>query len=173
MKLFWIDMEMTGLNPQQDRVIEVAALITDLQFNILDEYESIVFQTPEILALMDEWNQKHHGESGLLDRIPHGPPQSQVEQELCSLAQKHFTKEKPILAGNSIGQDRAFIKTYFHQFESLLHYRMLDVSSWKIIMNNKYKKTYKKSEKHRALDDIRESIAELQFYLSFLDQTKV
>ena len=173
-RLFWIDMEMTGLNPEKEVIIEVAALITDLDFNVLDSYEAVVKQDQKYLNQMDEWNQKHHGASGLTAKVPNGTPQQQVEASLIALANKHFpdAKNKPVIAGNSIGQDRSFINRHLPQFASRLHYRMLDVSSWKIIMNHKYKIEHKKKDQHRALDDIHESIEELKTYLQYMKVPK-
>lgn len=209
-KLLWIDMEMTGLDVEKERIIEVAALVTDINFQTLETYESVVYQAPELLSQMDDWNRTHHGKSGLLAKIPMGKKEQTVEQELVSLVKRHFIKteetnkpsaeagstyrdaaagaekplqksaeqlesekqkklsEKAILCGNSIGQDRAFINRYMPEVASLLHYRMLDVSSWKIIFQSKFDKAYKKNDSHRALDDIQESINELKFYLQFV-----
>jgi len=169
-KLFWIDLEMTGLDIQKEVVIEVAALVTDFDFAVLDEWETVVRQPQSFLAAMDDWNKKHHGESGLTTKVPQGMPPQEVEQHLIAMLEKNFVgaKEKPILCGNSIGQDRLFLAKYFQNFEARLHYRMLDVSSWKVIFNNKYNLKYQKKNSHRALDDIRESIEELKFYLSYM-----
>jgi oligoribonuclease len=168
-KLFWIDLEMTGLDIEKEVIIECAALITDLNFNILDTYETVVKQPQHYLDQMDEWNKKHHGDSGLTAKVPNGLDPEEVEYHLISMVNKHFTNdERPILAGNSISQDRLFIDKYWHEFSSLLHYRMLDVSSWKIIFNSKLGLKYGKVNAHRALDDIKESIAELKFYLSYV-----
>lgn len=167
-KLFWIDLEMTGLDVQKERIIEVAAIITDLEFNELAQYHAIVKQDQRFLDGMDEWNKKTHGASGLTDKVPHGQEPERVELDLINLVQTNFADEKPILAGNSISQDRLFIDEYMKTFASTLHYRMLDVSSWKIIYANKFNKKYEKKNSHRAVDDIRESIAELRFYLQFI-----
>jgi oligoribonuclease len=164
-KLFWIDMEMTGLDWTKERIIEVAAVITDLDFNELESYHAVVKQDQSYIEAMDDWNKRTHGESGLLAKIPHGKDPSLVEMDLMNLVQNHFQDEKPILAGNSISQDRLFIDEYMKSFSEMLHYRMLDVSSWKIIFNNKLKLKFEKKGTHKALDDIQESIAELKFYL--------
>lgn len=168
-KLFWIDLEMTGLDVEKEVIIECAALITDFNFKILDSYETVVKQPQHYLDQMDEWNRKHHRESGLTAKVPNGVPPEEVEYHLISMIQKNFPREeRPILAGNSIMQDRLFIDKYWHELSGLLHYRMLDVSSWKIIFNSKYNMKYEKKNAHRALDDIKESISELQFYLNHL-----
>lgn len=171
--LLWVDLEMTGLDPKKEVIIEVAALITDIDFNILESYESVVKQPQKFLDQMDEWNKKTHGSSGLIQKIPFGKEPQVVEQDLIHLIQRHFYNdgERPILCGNSISQDRAFINEYWPNLAEKLHYRMLDVSSWKILFNNKFNVKYEKSEKHRALDDIQESINELKLYLKHVRTT--
>lgn len=169
-KFFWIDLEMSGLNPDTEVIIEVAALITDLNFNEIDTYETVVRQDQKYIQNMDAWNKKHHGDSGLIEKIPFGKEPTLVENDLIALIKTHFLdpNDKPILCGNSIAQDRLFINKYWPNLNRLLHYRMLDVTSWKIIFQNKFKQEFKKTGKHRALDDIRESINELKFYLNFI-----
>jgi oligoribonuclease len=165
-KLLWIDLEMTGLEVEKEVIIEAAAIITDMDFKALDTYETIIKQPQHYIDNMDEWNTEHHGSSGLTAKIPHGKEPKVVEDELIEFIAKHFdAKNPPCLAGNSISQDRLFIKKYFKNLESKLHYRMLDVSSWKIIFKEKYNLDFKKSGAHRALDDIQESIEELKFYM--------
>jgi oligoribonuclease len=166
--LFWIDMEMSGLNPNTDRILEVALVITDLQFNVVETYENIVFQAPEVLKGMDEWCTKHHKESGLTDKVPQGKPQADVESDLVALFQKYDHHGKSVLAGNSIGQDRKFIDQWMPKLAAQLHYRMCDISSFKIIFEHLYNKKMEKKKKHRAIDDILESIEELKFYLQFV-----
>ena len=160
-------MEMTGLDVQNERVLEVAGIVTDLEFKELSQFHSVVYQSPELLAKMDNWNQTHHSQSGLLALVPNAPKEAQVEQALIDWMQPFFKDQKAILSGNSIAQDRKFIDAQFAKFADKLHYRMLDVSSYKIMFENKFQQKFKKADKHRAIDDIRESIAELQFYLSF------
>lgn len=168
-KLLWIDMEMTGLEPEIERVIEVAAVVTDLDFKSLDTYHAVINQPQAFLDNMDEWNRKHHGASGLLAKVPTGQEPREVEQELCAFVQRHFApEERAVLAGNSIFQDRKFIDLYFKELAKLLHYRMMDVTAWKIIMNAKYHVEYQKRDSHRALDDIHESIEELKTFLKFV-----
>jgi oligoribonuclease len=163
-----MDMEMTGLNVDHEVIIEVAALVTDLKFKELDLYHAIVNQPQIYLENMDDWNQSHHKDSGLLALIPSGKSPDVVENDLLEFLDRHFKDEKAIIAGNSIGQDRLFIDRYFTQFSQRLHYRMLDVSSWKLIFNNVYQLKYEKKSAHRALDDINESIAELKFYMEHI-----
>lgn len=170
-KLIWIDLEMTGLDVEKEVIIEAAVIIADYNFKIFDEYETVIKQPQSYLDNMDDWNKKHHKESGLLARIPQGKSPEAVEDDLIRLIKKHWPGDlpkgsRPVLAGNSIMQDRLFINKYFPRVNALLHYRMLDVTSWKIVMNTKYGVRYEKKNSHRALDDIRESIAELKHYIS-------
>jgi oligoribonuclease len=165
-KLFWLDMEMTGLEPEIERVIEVAVIITDLNFKPLDTYHAVVQQPEAFLENMDEWNTKHHTASGLVAKVPTGKKPQEVEQDLLDLIKKHYAdEERPVLCGNSIFQDRKFIDLYFKKFSKRLHYRMMDVTAWKIIMNACYHVEYQKKDSHRALDDIMESIEELKAFL--------
>lgn len=165
-KLFWLDMEMTGLDIQKEVIIEVAAIVTDLNFKELDTFETVVKQPQKYLEAMDPWNTEHHKKSGLTAKVPFGMEPDQVEAKLVDLVKKHFPdpKDRPVLAGNSIMQDRLFIDKYMLDLSARLHYRMVDVSSWKVIINNKFKYVYQKANKHRALEDIRESIQELRHY---------
>jgi oligoribonuclease len=166
-KLFWIDLEMTGLDVEREVIIEVGVVITDLDLNPIENYHAIVQQPQTYLDKMDEWNTSHHGASGLTAQVPTGRAPDLVEADLIQLAQKYFPgKDKPVIAGNSISQDRLFIDRYFKKFAGLLHYRMLDVTSWKIMMNAKFGVRYSKQNTHRAVDDILESINEMKLYLS-------
>ena len=169
-KLFWIDLEMTGLDIEKEVIIECAALVTDYDFRVLETYEKVVNQPQIYIDRMDDWNKEHHAKSGLIAKIPRGETPDQVEEDLLKMIGRHWPniekkEDKPILAGNSIGQDRLFLNKYFKKFADQLHYRMLDVSSWKIIFNHKYGIKYEKKNQHRALDDIQESIEEMKFYL--------
>lgn len=174
-KLLWVDMEMTGLDVDKEVVIEVAAMVTGTSLEPIEQYHAIVKQPQTYLDNMDEWNRKHHGESGLTALVAGGANTGAkepevVENELLNLIKKHFDgKERVILAGNSIGQDRLFINKYFKRFAERLHYRMLDVTAFKVLFNNFYQISYaKKESKHRALGDIQESINELKKYVSFI-----
>lgn len=168
--LIWLDMEMTGLNVETERPIEVACIITNFEFKELATYEAVIRQPQEFLDRMDDWNRTHHTESGLAAKVPKGKDPTVVEKDLVDMVQWYFPngRDGAVLAGNSIMQDRLFIDRYMKEFSSHLHYRMLDVTSWKIIFKDKFKKEYKKKNQHRALDDIRESIEELKFYLQFV-----
>ncbi len=170
-KLLWLDMEMTGLDVNKEVIIEVACIVTDMNFKEYESFETIVKQPQSYLDNMDDWNTSHHGNSGLTAKVPFGMEPSAVEYKLTSMIERHWPdwrkskQDRPILAGNSIAQDRLFIDAYMKQLSERLHYRVLDVSSWKIIFNNKFDIHYKKQNSHRALDDIRESIGELRFYI--------
>ncbi|MEO0796036.1 MAG: oligoribonuclease [Verrucomicrobiota bacterium] len=166
----WLDLEMTGLDPAKDRILEAAIIITSPDFNeVLAEWESAVFQPPEVLAGMNEWCQKTHGESGLTERVPNGISEQELDAKLSGFAEQFWGKQTVILCGNSIGQDRKFVDRYLPRFSSRLHYRMLDVSSFKIVFQERYDQRFAKQGTHRALDDIRESIGELKFYLEAID----
>lgn len=168
-KFLWLDMEMTGLDVTKEVIIEVGAIVTGTNLEPLSTYHSVVKQDQAYLDRMDEWNTKQHGQSGLTLAVPNGSPQEDVEKALVALCDEHFKGEKVILAGNSIGQDRLFVDKYMPKFAERLHYRMLDVSSFKIVFNYFYQISYsKKPSLHRALDDIQESINELKKYLSYI-----
>lgn len=170
MKFFWIDLEMTGLDVDKEVIIEVAALVTNSKLEPLDSYHSVIKQPQSFIDSMDDWNKKTHGDSGLTALIPSGVSPEEAETNLINLINKHFeAKERIILAGNSIGQDRLFINKYFKKFAERLHYRMLDVTSFKIVFNSMFQISYaKKQTRHRAVDDIHESINELKRYLEFV-----
>ena len=161
-KLLWIDLEMTGLDPKKDVILEVAAEVTDLDFKTLASYEAVIKQPEDVLANMNEWSLKQHGESGLTEKIRTiGRDESEVVHELVGFIKAQFGDEPAIIAGNSIHNDRLFITSWWPEVDSLLHYRMLDVSSFKILMEAKYNIRYTKKDVHRAFDDIQASIAEL------------
>ncbi len=163
--VLWLDMEMTGLDVNKEVPIEICAIVTDWKFKPLSEYHTVINQPKKFLDGMDDWNVKHHGESGLLKLIPKGKTMKVVDEELAGMIGEYFGRDKAILAGNSIGQDRLFIEKYMPNTEKCLHYRMLDVTSYKVVFNNMYGIKFKKKDAHRAIEDIHESIAELQFYL--------
>ena len=172
-KIFWVDLEMTGLDINESVILEIAGIITDLELSELDRYHAIVYQPTEALNKMDAWNRETHSASGLLAQVPHGKPLARVEEETLAFLASHFEKGGPILAGNSIHQDRRFIERYMPDLADFLHYRMIDVSSFKQIFKYMYAKNYKKNSEHRAFDDIIASIDELKYYLSFLNIPRV
>jgi oligoribonuclease len=171
-KLFWVDLEMTGLDPQKDVILEVAAEITDFDFKPIASYESGIIQdrafVTERMHTWPWWNEFPENRDHFIQKLDEGKPSEQVEQELITLITEHFGDEPAILAGNSIHNDRNFIKQWWPALDSKLHYRMLDVSSFKIVMQGKYGVEFQKKKAHRAFDDIHESIAELQDYLGKL-----
>jgi oligoribonuclease len=169
--LVWLDMEMSGLDPERERIIEIATILTDGQLTeIALGPELVIHQPDEILAAMDDWNTKHHGASGLTERVR----QSQIsdadaEAQTIAFIDAHVSpRDRPVLAGNSIHQDRRFIRRYMPVLEKRLHYRMVDVSTIKELARRWYPQVIArqpaKRDTHRALDDIRESIDELRFY---------
>ncbi len=172
-KLLWIDLEMTGLEPERDVILEVAAEVTDFSFKTLGSYEAIIKHPNRVLRRMNEWSLKQHAASGLTDKIKASDKtENQVKHELVGFIKGHFGKEPAIIAGNSIHNDRIFIRRWWPEVEKLLHYRMLDVSSFKILMQGKFKTEYAKKDVHRAFDDIQASVAELQYYIEKLKGKK-
>jgi oligoribonuclease len=168
-KMFWIDLEMTGLDENVDRILEAAVIITDLNFQVLDTLHHIVYQPQEVLDRMNDWCKTTHGKSGLSAKVPHGTPLAEVEKAFLELGAKHFpAAEKIVLCGNSVGMDKRFVDKYMPEFAKRLHYRLVDVTSFKEVFRSKWGIEAKKAEGHRALDDIRESIAELQQYLGYV-----
>lgn len=168
-KLLWVDLEMTGLTPSKDVILEIAVEITDFDFKPLASYEARIQQPRELVAdLMKDnafWDAYPENRDDFLDKLDGAKTSKEVEQELIELVRAQFGDEPAILAGNSIHADRGFIEYHWPELFNMLHYRVLDVTSWKVIMQGKYGIDYTKKETHRAFDDIHESIEELQFYL--------
>lgn len=169
-RMIWIDLEMTGLEPDVNRIIEAAVLVTDGNLEIVAEGPNLAIHQPEeVLAGMDDWNKKHHGASGLIRRVRESTiSEADAEAQLLAFVQAHVGKGESPLAGNSVHQDRRFLAKYWPTFEQYLHYRIVDVSTIKELVSRWYPKEYTarpvKKGSHRALDDIRESIDELRFY---------
>lgn len=170
--LVWIDLEMTGLNPQQDLILEIATIITNNDLEIIAEGPALVIQAPSTrLDAMDNWCKEHHAASGLLERVYNSSiTTQQAEQETTAFLKQHCKPKTAPLCGNSVYVDRAFLRNHMPQVDDFLHYRIIDVSSIKEVVYRWYGKNqnteFKKQEKHRSVDDIRESIAELIFFRS-------
>ena len=166
--LIWIDLEMTGLDPEKERIIEIATLATDSNLNILAEGPNLViFQPIEFLEGMDEWNQNQHGLSGLIEEVKNSNVTSQVaEIETLEFVSKYVGEKVSPMCGNTVSHDRRFLSRYMPRLESYFNYRHIDVSSFKEVavrwMNEA--QVYEKKGSHRALGDIKESVAELKFY---------
>lgn len=168
--LVWMDLEMSGLDPERERILEVAAIVTDGALDVIAEGPNlVVHQSDELLGAMDEWNTSHHGQSGLTDRVRASTlTETAAEDELLAFVAKHCNERSAPLAGNSIHHDRRFLAKYMPRLERYLHYRNVDVSTVKELVRRWYpelvEKVPKKRSTHRALDDIRESIEELRWY---------
>lgn len=168
-KLLWIDLEMTGLDPDKDRILEVAAIATDWNFTEIASYEAVKKVGPTLMRkrmVGEFWDKYTEVRQALVAQNTHGKHGRTVENELLALIEAHFDADEPVLlAGNSVHQDRRFIENEWPRLHGRLHYRMLDVSAWKVVFEGKYRKKFAKPETHRALEDIRGSIQELKYYL--------
>lgn len=164
---------MTGLDEKTDTILEVAVVITDTDLKPLHEYSRVVYQPQSVLDGMNDWCKENHGRSGLTAAVPGGTPLDQVEKELLAVANQFYRPgDKIVLVGNSVGNDRRFIDQYLKEFSKRLHYRLIDVSSFKEVYRDIYNIKFDKKNAHRAVDDIHESIKELQHYLSFVQAPK-
>ncbi|MEO8699200.1 MAG: oligoribonuclease [Kofleriaceae bacterium] len=169
--LVWMDMEMTGLDPAKERIIEVATIITDGNLTeIAIGPDLVIHQADDVLAAMDDWNTKHHKASGLVERVKASTvTDGDAEAQTLAFINAHAgAKDRPVLAGNSIHQDRRFIRRYMPLLDARLHYRMVDVSTIKELARRWFPqliaKQPAKKDTHRALDDIRDSVDELRYY---------
>jgi oligoribonuclease len=171
--LIWIDLEMTGLDPDNDLIIEIATVVTDKNLNILAEGPVIaVHQSDQVLAAMDDWNQKHHGQSGLIQRVKESTlDAAAAEAGTIEFLQQWLPIRTSPMCGNSICQDRRFLYRYMPKLEGFFHYRNLDVSTIKELAARwapQVKDGFNKQASHKALDDIIESIEELRYYREHL-----
>lgn len=171
--LIWLDLEMTGLDPDRDRILEIATLITDSDLRVVAEGPVIaIHQSEEVLAGMDEWNQQHHGASGLIERVRLSDhDEARAEVETLAFVADYVPAGKSPICGNSICQDRRFLARAMPRLEAYFHYRNLDVSTVKILAQRwapEVAEAFKKDGTHQALEDIRESIAELRHYREYL-----
>ncbi|MHB1054005.1 MAG: oligoribonuclease [Thiobacillus sp.] len=167
--LLWLDMEMTGLSPETDRIIEVAIVVTDADLNTVAEGPVLVVHQPdEVMNAMDNWNKGTHGKSGLIDRVKASQlNEAEAEAQMLEFVKQHVAAKVSPMCGNSICQDRRFMARSMPQLEAFFHYRNLDVSTLKELAKRwrpGLAETFKKSNKHEALADIYESIDELKFY---------
>ena len=168
-RILWVDLEMTGLDPIEDRILEVGAIVTDWDFKEIARFEAVKKVGPNLMKqrmVGEFWDEFSDVRDALIAQNEGGKNGRTVENELLAFIDEYIgTEGKVLLAGNSIHQDRRFIANEWHRLDARLHYRMLDVSAWKVVFEGKFKKKYAKPEAHRAIDDIRGSIEELQYYL--------
>ncbi len=167
--LIWIDLEMTGLDPDNDLIIEIATIVTDSNLNILAQGPVLaVHQSDAALAAMDEWNHHHHGQSGLIERVKASTVNdAEAERQTLEFLQQWVPESTSPICGNSIGQDRRFLYRYMPKLEAYFHYRNIDVSTLKELAARwapQVKDGFKKQSTHQALSDITESIEELRYY---------
>jgi oligoribonuclease len=168
-RILWVDLEMTGLDPIEDRILEVGAIITDWDFKEIARFEAVKKVGPSLMKkrmVGEFWDEFSDVRNALIAQNEDGKNGRTVENELLAFIDEHIGGEgKVLLAGNSIHQDRRFIANEWQRLDARLHYRMLDVSAWKVVFEGKFRKKFSKPEAHRAIDDIRGSIEELQYYL--------
>ncbi len=169
LNLVWLDCEMTGLDPEAERLIEIAVIVTGP--NLEPRIEGpvlVIHQSDEVLNKMDAWNKGTHGRSGLIDKVKASTlSEAEAEAQLIAFLSKYVPKGKSPMCGNSIGQDRRFLVKYMPKLEAFFHYRNVDVSTFKELARRWRPEVYsgfKKQQKHTALADVHESIDELQHY---------
>jgi oligoribonuclease len=172
-KILWMDLEMTGLDPVEDRILEVAVIATDWDFKEIATFEAAVLVGPRLVerrmkVSKDFWDANPDVRDQLIIQNKTAISGRTVENELLKFIDKHFDEKPVLLGGNSIHQDRKFIVNEWGRLDKRLHYRMLDVSAWKVVFEGKYKKKFAKPEAHRAIEDIRGSIEELKYYIAKL-----
>ncbi len=172
-RLIWIDLEMSGLKPDSDVIIEIATIVTDADLRVLAEGPMLAIHQPDsVLDNMDEWNTFQHGQSGLTKRVRESElTVAEAEAQTIKFLQQHLQKGDSPMCGNSICQDRRFLANYMPELEAFFHYRNLDVSSLKELARRwkpQVLKGMKKKSSHLAMDDIKDSIEELRYYRSKL-----
>ncbi len=168
-RLVWIDMEMTGLDPEKERIIELAAVVTEPDLTLVAEGPVLVVHQPEeLLDAMDKWNQSTHGKSGLIDKVKASRlTEAEAEEQMLEFLSRHVPAGKSPMCGNTIGQDRRFMVKYMPRLAAFFHYRNLDVSTLKELALRWKPEVYRsfiKQSRHEALADIYESIDELKHY---------
>lgn len=174
--LVWLDMEMSGLDPDLCVPLEIATLVTTPELEIVAEGPNLIIHQPDTaLARMDAWNTKHHGESGLVDAVRRSPVTVEAaEAETLAFLRRYLEPGKSPLCGNSIGQDRRFLVRYMPRLEAFFHYRNVDISTIKELVRRWYGVTPPpKKGAHRALDDIMESLGELRWYRRMVFRTEL
>ncbi|TWP07655.1 oligoribonuclease [TM7 phylum sp. oral taxon 351] len=173
-KLLWVDLEMTGLDPEKDKILEVAAIATDWQFNEIDRMTAVVKVPKKLIEermVGEFWEANPESYNSLVTQNEKGEDAEVVEDKILDFIEKNFGKEV-YLAGNSIHQDKRFIVKEWPRLDARLHYRMFDVSAWKIYFENALKIKFIKRENHRALDDIEGSIEEIKYYLGYVKKDR-
>lgn len=175
--LLWLDLEMSGTDVKNDVILEVAAIASDWDFQEIATCEAVIQQDEKLIRAQmakakdfwngnNFWDENPNARDGLLEQNKQGQEQSAVEKSLIKFIDAYFESgQLVLLAGNSIHNDRRFIAKYMPQLEAKLHYRMLDVTAWKLVFENKFHKKFSQPKEHRALNDIRRSIRELEYYL--------
>jgi oligoribonuclease len=168
-RLIWLDLEMSGLSITKNRIIEIATIVTDDELNIIAEGPSLaIYQPPEVLNKMDDWNTHHHNTSGLVKRVEESKlNETDAENKTLAFLEQYVKPKTSPMCGNSICTDRFFLHTYMPRLEAFFHYRQIDVSTMKELARRWAPSVYEghtKSSPHLALEDIRESIDELRYY---------